>query len=131
MHRSIIAAGLLLAATATPAQTVYRCVEKGKPVSFQNAPCGPSARATTATAYTPDPPPTAAQVARLEAMRREVERRRARRPSRVYAAPAAPDGGSYCANVKADRDRWERAAGLSRTYDQLASWNERVRQACR
>ena len=54
MRLLIIAA--LLAATAYPAdaQTLYRCVQKGKPTSYQNAPCAGAAKTASALDYVPE-----------------------------------------------------------------------------
>ena len=53
MHRSIAAAALLLATTVAPAQTVYRCVQPGKPVVLQSGPCAHPARSSVAARYDP------------------------------------------------------------------------------
>ena len=54
MRLLILAA--LLAATTFPAgaQTLYRCVEKGKPTSYQNAPCAGAAKTASALDYVPE-----------------------------------------------------------------------------
>lgn len=51
----LIIAALLAAATfSADAQTLYRCVEKGKPTSYQNDPCPRTAKTVSAREYVPD-----------------------------------------------------------------------------
>lgn len=53
--RTLIIAVLLTAAMfSADAQTVYRCVQKGKPTSYQNAPCPDAAKTASALAYVPE-----------------------------------------------------------------------------
>ncbi|TCZ87732.1 hypothetical protein [Lysobacter sp. N42] len=115
------------------AQVVYRCVEKGKPVSLQSHPCEGAARATATRAYVPERAPTANELAwRHYRTEREMALRNARLRQPVAPAGAVlPAGGDACAQAKADRDDWERRAGLSRDLDSLRAWQERVQRACR
>ncbi|HSM53573.1 MAG TPA: hypothetical protein VK839_05280 [Erythrobacter sp.] len=51
----LIIAALLAAPTfSVDAQTLYRCVEKGKPTSYQNDPCPGTAKTTLARDYVPE-----------------------------------------------------------------------------
>lgn len=53
--RMLIIAALLAAPTfSADAQTLYRCVEKGKPTSYQNDPCPVTAKTTLARDYVPE-----------------------------------------------------------------------------
>lgn len=54
MQRLLLAA-LLAIPSAADAQTLYRCVQKGKPTSFQSAPCQAGATAASALDYVPEP----------------------------------------------------------------------------
>lgn len=121
-------------APATWAQAVYRCVEKGKPVSLQSQPCGERARATAVRPYVPEPAPTANELAwQRHRVEREMAERRARaRQARTSASTAVmPAGGTACAQAKAERDAWERQVGLARTIDGMRFWQDRVHRACR
>jgi len=54
--RMLIIAALLAASTASAdAQTLYHCVEKGQPTSFQNDPCPVTAKTVSARDYVPEP----------------------------------------------------------------------------
>lgn len=134
MRRIVL--GLLLAGftAAAPAQLVYRCTAKGKPTTFQNAPCGAGRKTASATAYTPDPTPTANDLA-WQRYRTDQEMRRRGAAGRASAsrafvtnAPSPPR--ESCADAKAARDAWERLVGLSRTVDGLRYWTDRVSRAC-
>ena len=54
MRTTIIAALLAAAAFPAEAQTLYRCVEKGKPTSYQNVPCPDAAKTASAIDYVPE-----------------------------------------------------------------------------
>lgn len=54
MRIPIIAALLTAAAFSADAQTLYRCVQKGKPTSYQNAPCPDAAKTASAVDYVPE-----------------------------------------------------------------------------
>lgn len=117
MLRSILAALLLAAAGTASAQTIYRCVENGRPVSFQTEPCSPRARTASARPYTPEPSPTANELA-WKRYNTEVEMRsRGARASsgaaagHVIVASPGPADGVTCSEAKARRDDWERNAG--------------------
>lgn len=50
----IIAALLAASTVSADAQTLYRCIERGKPTSFQNDPCPVSAKTASARDYVPE-----------------------------------------------------------------------------
>lgn len=54
MRMLIIAALLAASIYSADAQTLYRCVEKGKPTSFQNDPCPVTANTASARDYVPE-----------------------------------------------------------------------------
>lgn len=129
----IVLSWALIACPAT-AQTIYRCVQKGRPVSLQSTPCDRGAATTRTRHYTPEPAPTANDLAwkryRIEremALRNQAQRAGAASGSVVVL----PAGGSACAQAKAERDAWERRVGLNRTIDGMRAWQERVYHACR
>lgn len=53
MMVSLLATGMIYAA-AGQAQTLYKCVSKGKPTSFQSEPCSGPQREAKAVTYTPE-----------------------------------------------------------------------------
>ncbi|HZX81619.1 MAG TPA: hypothetical protein VFE72_11785 [Lysobacter sp.] len=116
------------------AQTVYRCVQKGKPVSLQSTPCTEGATTTREIPYTPEAAPTANELAwkRYRIEREMAARNQALQSrSRSGSAVVLPAGGDACAQAKADRDAWERRVGLRRTIDGMRLWQDRVQRACR
>lgn len=134
MRRVVL--GLLLAgmASAVPAQVLYRCTAKGKPTTFQHEPCTAGTKTASVAAYSPDPAPSANDLA-WQRYRTEQEMRRrhsAERaaPGRTYVVQMPLPARESCSAAKAERDAWERKVGLSRTVDQLRYWTERVSRAC-
>jgi hypothetical protein len=128
----LLSGALLLAGAGTAhAQAIYKCVAKGRPVSFQTMPCPPDATIAKIREYTPEAEPTP-----------EQRRRQAAAWARRDAAPVVhsrtttvvqnntPDTSSRCAMARSERDAWERRTGLKRTYDQMRSWNNYVARAC-
>lgn len=134
MHR--ILAGALLAGftSASAAQAVYRCVQPGKPVSYQTDPCPKAARIDSIREFTPERNPTANELA-WKRYRTEQEMAARNLASAQHQAHyvAVPDqtSGPSCADAKAARDAWERRVGFSRTVDQLRWWQGYVQRACR
>ena len=117
-----------------PAQTVYRCVQKGKPVSLQSTPCNAGAATTKTRDYIPEPSPTANDLAwkRYRIEREMAMRNRAQRAATPSGRAAVlPAGGSACERAKAERDAWERRVGLGRTIDGMRAWQDYVYRACR
>lgn len=124
---------------AADGQALYKCVAKGKAPSYQSAPCPPNTRIAAIRAYEPEAEPTAGQV-RLQQAREAKGRKDSAYLSRIAGtdrrARAAgghvmPSGGSDCEATRRARDDWERRVGLSRTYESLLAWNDRVQRACR
>lgn len=52
--RWLVIAALVAAPPTAAAQTLYRCVEKGKPTLFQADPCPASAKTASAVGYVPE-----------------------------------------------------------------------------
>lgn len=52
--RLLIIAALLAASASVDAQTLYRCVQKGQPTSYQNVPCPVSAKTASTRDYVPE-----------------------------------------------------------------------------
>lgn len=133
-HVAILAlAGFLYGAPAT-AQTVYRCVQKGKPVSLQSTPCENGATTTKTREYLPERSPTANELAwqRYRTEREMQARNEAQHAqSRSGVTVVLPSGGGACEQAKAERDAWERRVGLSRTIDGMRAWQDYVYRACR
>lgn len=119
----------LLASGYARSQAVYRCVEKGKPVSLQTEPCPATAKITGIKEFRPD----------RELTWQEKQARDAQwaRPSTSHSSAAyirtapAPAITNRCADAKAERDAWERSTGLNRSYESLRSWNDHVARACK
>ncbi len=151
-----IAAALLLAGAAD-AQTLYKCVA-GSSTSYQQQPCARSAKLIRSIETTPEPPPTATQLAgqaRKAKMDREESaflshlagtdqafnayrssRSRSsgygtgnRSSNRVLAQRDPQREG--CSAAKAARDHALHAAGLSRTFDLLRQLDDSVAMACK
>lgn len=129
-----LAALLALASTTVSAQAVYRCVQPGKPASYQTDPCPKGTRIDAIRGFTPERNPTANELAwkRYRTEREMAVRNRAsaQQQAQYVAVPDQPSGPS-CADAKAARDAWERRVGLSRTIDQLRWWQDYVQRACR
>lgn len=53
--RILIVAALAAIPLLASGQTLYRCVEKGKPTTFQQEPCPVQAKTASVATYTPDP----------------------------------------------------------------------------
>jgi hypothetical protein len=120
------------------AQAVYRCVEKGKPVSFQTEPCSPAATISKIREFDPEPEPSAYE-RRVRAYREAKGREdsaylRQLATGGSAAAHVIPQGRSasqsQCENARRQRDQWERTAGLNRSYDSVRAMNAMVAKAC-
>lgn len=139
-HRPAIgfALGLALLAALVPsplrAQAVYRCVQKGKPVSYQTDPCPKQATISAIREYVPEPRPTANELAwkryRIE-QEMAARHRASAQPAQHVTLVQNRNEGPTCSQAKAERDAWERRVGLSRTIDGLRWWQDYVQRACR
>ena len=134
MYRIAIAAVLVLAAGSARGDTVYRCVEKGKAVSFQTQPCSGAARTTAMTGYVPDrelPADVRARATQQEMDRRNAAARSSNSTLHIVEATRPNGDGISCSMAKEQRDVWERAHPLARNVDSLRWWQEFVMQHCR
>ena len=123
MIRTVFAIALLLAIPGQGrAQAVFKCVIKGQPPVFQNQPCPLSAHTASIRQYQPVHETAPAE-------QRSVTRTTQQR-ARAAAVHVIPIGSDRCQQTKDARDAWERTVGLSRSYEALAQWNDRVRKAC-
>jgi hypothetical protein len=153
-----IAAALLLAGAAD-AQTLYKCVA-GNSTSYQQQPCPRTARLVRSIETTPEPPPTATQLAeqvRKARMDREEsaflshlagtdQTRAAYRLSRNRSSGYGSAGdrlsgsrstnrvvaqGDGCTAAKTTRENELHAAGLGRTFELLSRLDDDVAHACK
>lgn len=118
---------VLLATTALPAdaQTLYRCVQKGKPTSYQNQPCPEAARTASAIDYVPERnlpvrnPPTA------------ESRQQHRRPTRArtHIIPVASSPGA-CDAARQRRDNVLGSNNQGGNVDVRRVLNDAVAKAC-
>lgn len=119
---------------AVAAQAVYRCVEKGKPVSYQTDPCPRQATISAIREYVPERNPTENELAwRRHRTEREMaaRNRAAAQPAQHVTVVQNRTEGPTCAQARAERDAWERRVGLGRTIDGLRWWQDYVQRACR
>jgi len=107
---------------------IYKCVDAGRAVSYQNMPCEGDAHAVAVRPFTPQREPTRAERALNEA--RWATSGAPRGPG-IAASIPIPPSPSACEVARAERASWERNAGLNRTYDQMAYWNAHVARACK
>ena len=140
MRSSILVLFFLFPALAN-AQQVYKCV-KGKDVSYQSAPCDATHTVAKQWDATPDPEPTAEEIAQRAAKRKQdaaesAQLRRAAgtnrtRPtgsgSRTTSISAAD---ARCNAAKDRRARKLESVGLKRTFDLLRKLDDAVHSACK
>jgi hypothetical protein len=150
-----MAACILVAASGTgalQAQALYICVSSTGN-SYQQVPCGPSARLVRSLVTSPEPPPTAAMLAQ-RSQKAEQDRAEsaflahragtdrislqaqsgARFPSipraRRYAVRNDPEAADGCRTARADRKRVLQEVGLARTIELMRRLDATVWEAC-
>lgn len=130
MFRTILLCLLAFATGGVHGETLYRCVAPGGGVAYQDRPCAADARQTGTSEFTPERVPGY----------RPPTRTAAKKSSRSKQRPAGAGAGTLhgipmhsdrCRKVRAERDAWERRAGLRRTFEDLRQWQDRVNEACR
>lgn len=121
---------MLLFAAPVQAQVIYKCVEKGKPVSFQTTPCPTAAKVADARAYTPDRELTWQEKRQREAQWATRRQSQASTAANIPMPTVRPSSQSQCELARVQREQWERTVGLNRTYDAVRAWNDRVARAC-
>lgn len=141
MRGLLVAATLLLSCTAQ-AETLFKCVGKGKAISYQSQPCAPGQSVAKSMDYVPEPPPTPQQ---RRAMYLREQRDKAEsaylsglagtsRSRKSYATGTrlpAEQSNAACEAAKRSRQQVLDQIGLSRTYELLQRLDEDVRAACR
>lgn len=123
------------------AQQVYKCV-KGKDVSYQSAPCDSTQTTAKQWNATPEPEPTAAEIAQREAKRKQdanesAQLSRAAGTHRTRATGRASNritvsaADARCNAAKERRARKLESVGLKRTFDLLRKLDDAVNRACK
>ena len=130
---AVLALTLAAFAEAASAEAVYRCVQKGKPVSLQSEPCDSRAKTTSIRGYVPERAPTANELPwqRYRTEQEMAARNAAARQASLTTTVNLPADKPSCAQTKAARDAWERRMGLRRSLDGMRYWQDRVYEACR
>jgi hypothetical protein len=123
MVRMILA--VLLFSGAAHAEVMYRCVGKSGAVSYQDYPCAKGAKTTVAAEFTPEPVPAYRPPQHQQS---QTVNRSSGSAGVLHNVKLQTD---HCAQVKADRDAWEKSVGLRRTFDSLRRWQDRVNHACK
>lgn len=129
MRTQCVLAFMLMAATAH-GQTLYKCVAKGKPTSFQSEPCPPGTKTARAVAAVPEryTPPAYQPPSQTTA------------PAQNVVFNNAPVSAQYdsrdqqranCQAAKNQRQEILDRAGLNRTYDLLQRLDATVYNACK
>ena len=141
MRSLMFLAFLLLSPYAAHAQQVHKCV-RGKDVSYQSAPCEAAYTLAKQWDATPQPEPSADEIARREAKRKQdaaesaqlrraagTERTRASGRSSQRTSISAAD--ARCNAAKDRRAKKLEAVGLKRTFDLLRKLDDAVHSACK
>lgn len=134
-------------ASAADAQTLYKCISRAG-VSYQQTPCPPAARTARAIETTPEPPPTAAELAARDKKARQdraestylahmaatdriaaIDRGSASRSMRRRASSRSRSE-TACQTAKAKREHTLQRVGLDRTIDLLRRLDGDVAEAC-
>ena len=120
-------AALLAAPIAADAQTLYRCVQKGKPTSFQSAPCATTATTASAVAYVPEQD---VPIYRPAPSQPAQPSRRQRTPSaRVHRISMATNA-SACESARRRRDVVLGRNNQGGNVDVRRQLNDAVARAC-
>lgn len=133
--RVIITVAALLCAGTSSAQQVHKCIENGKAV-YQSAPCANGSPAKIW--HAPPDAPNPYRQARLDAIRRDLDRRR---QTQVYVASQRSSGrgstisqykdAGRCQSAKAERAAVFEAAGLHRSFEVTRRMDDLVYDACK
>ncbi|MGB3393575.1 MAG: hypothetical protein WA956_05000 [Stenotrophomonas sp.] len=120
---------LLFAASAVPAQQVFKCVE-GDAVSYQSMPCAGMAEKSWEVAPSVAAPVTSRP--RVDVERRGATNAGARNRQRQWRAPVSARSSprDACEKAKAGREAAYRKAGLKRDFKLSSHWDNRVHDAC-
>lgn len=114
-------------ASAAQGQTVYKCVAKGKPTSFQSEPCAAGSRTVRAVNAPPEAySPPAKTWSPLQAQQQTVVYN--------YVTGQSDDRAqrrANCASAKNQRESTLQQVGLSRDHDLLRQLDTIVNNACK
>lgn len=139
----VLGAGLLLSG-AVSAQAIYKCVEPGKPVSYQSEPCSRAARTDAVRPYTPEPEPTAEE-RRARALLEQKARRESEYLSRLAGTSRAGSGNGAaqgasiqtrprspgaCEAARAARDAHVGRNNQGGSYESRQALNDAVARHC-
>lgn len=124
--RLLLVAALLAIPSAANAQTLYRCVEKGKPTSFQSEPCNASATVASTVDYVPErdrPRPTPAPAPAVQYQQRQAH------SARLHNIPRAPSL-SACEAARRHREQVLGTNNQQGNVDVRRMLNDAVAKAC-
>jgi hypothetical protein len=125
-----VGSAMLLSNGLAHGQVIYKCVEKGKPTSFQTSPCPASAKVADAKGFTPERELTWQEKRQREAQWATPRHQQTASAASIPIPTVTPSARSQCEMARAQREQWERSAGLKRSYDGVRAWNDRVARAC-
>lgn len=139
MQRIAWILGLFAAASPVLGAELFRCIDPAGGVSWQDAPCGAGSRLTKTLDVPEAPratgPPDASSKARIAKSKRSDTAGNAPGRTPPGTGVATRDGRTRqregCKAARAERDRKLEALGLSRTFEQLRTLDDRVRAACK
>lgn len=129
----------LAACVSASAQQVYKCV-KGKDVSYQSAPCEPSAKVAKQWEATPESAPSNTELWRRCNARKQGQADsaylrslagRTRTGSAEGTAIGATQSEDACVAAKQHRQMVLDQVGIKRTHDLLRSLDQGVNEACK
>lgn len=135
MHKLMLALILAGVATASPAQTIYKCADSKGAITFQNQPCPSDAKVKAAKDYQPAQD-NARAAKKLQLTEREMARQQDQQygPGTTHVTRMDTQGQSsaaLCEQAKRDRNAALEAAGSKRTYELVQKHDENVLKACR
>ncbi len=128
--RTYCVVALMLMATTAYGQTLYKCVAKGKPTSFQSEPCPPGTKTARAVAAVPEryTPPAYRPVPQATSPTHNVVYNNV--PTQVRY-DSRDQQRANCQAAKNQRQEILDRAGLNRTYDLLQRLDATVYNACK
>lgn len=128
--RYLIIAVLVAAPIAVHPQTLYRCVEKDKPTSFQAEPCPATAKTASAVDYLPDPDARPYQPAAAPSVPSpQRERRRQVAGGQLHQVTVAPRPAA-CSAARAAREAALGRNNQGGNVDLRRRLNDAVARAC-
>ncbi len=125
--RIFVIALLVVAPFTADAQTLYRCVQKGKPTIFQSEPCPATARTASAMDYVPDPRAAPYRPATVQTSPPRVSRQA---PGAQVHQITAAASTSACEAAKARREFVLGSNNQRGNVDVRRQLNDAVASAC-